>query len=165
MITYLIHKMDVNWLRTHQIPLLGSLLYLIRDLPPSISVTTSEDTIAALISLVKTCQMKLAGDTAEQLKQRDDVVGFLASQIHSPSSRVRKNALTALETLANINTFETLPELLKKHVDSRILAPIYAEPLVNLPRAVQTGYIEAMTHCMNLRPPVLNVDDRLPQRN
>ena len=79
----------------------------------------------------------------------------------SPSPRVRKNAQSALEAVADVTHSETLPELLKPHAKTQVLDPIYAEPLGNYPRIVQTGYLDAMTYCLNLRPPVVHVDDRL----
>jgi len=57
-ITFLIQRLDVNWVRRQQVAFMGALLYLIRDLSPSISVATSDEAVHTLIALVKCCQVK-----------------------------------------------------------------------------------------------------------
>jgi len=57
-VSYLLQKMHVTWLRKNQVSFISSLLYLIRDLTPSMSVATSEDAVQTLLTLVKICSVK-----------------------------------------------------------------------------------------------------------
>lgn len=94
----------------------------------------------------------------------DEALSLLASQLLTSSPAVRKNVQAALELLAEL-TGNEVTELLEKQRDV-IFGPIFAQPLKKNSIKVQTGYLEALTFCLNLRPPLVpNFEGALNRSN
>jgi len=77
---------------------------------------------------------------------------FLAANLLTPSPAVRKSITSALDLMATLTT-KDVTTLLEQHRED-LFAPIFAQPFRKAHMKVQTGYMEALTYCLNLRPPL-----------
>jgi transformation/transcription domain-associated protein len=93
-------------------------------------------------------------------KHLQDVVNLLVSHLSAPNPRVRKNTHQALETLAEITSMK-VSDLLSKKAVEHLLLKLSAQPLNELPRVVQIGYLDAITYFISLRPALVTLDDGL----
>eukprot|EP01127_Copromyxa_protea_P022666 TRINITY_DN8267_c0_g1_i1.p1 TRINITY_DN8267_c0_g1~~TRINITY_DN8267_c0_g1_i1.p1 ORF type:complete len:3694 (+),score=584.33 TRINITY_DN8267_c0_g1_i1:40-11082(+) len=157
LISYLCENLDVEWVRQHEEQFINSLFFITRELSPSVSITTIDEATNALLILIRICHQD---PKKENQKHFQEIVDLLVEQLHAPNPRVRQNTHQALQTLAEISKME-VSDLLSKKVVENLLQKISAQPLNELPRVAQTGYLDAITYCVNLRPSIASLDGDL----
>lgn len=127
LISFLINHLPVQWVRTHEIEFINSLLFILRELSPSISLETVDKASSSLQQVITVCHtpqdlaygfansfvanLMRRQITAEEQRLIDFVVDFLCTQLSAPNPRLRKSVHTMLETLASI-TGLTVPHLM-----------------------------------------------------
>lgn len=94
----------------------------------------------------------------ERDKAQKYIVGFLVVELASQVEVVRKTAQKALQTLADLNGV-ALTDMISP-VKLRLLKPIFTKPLRALAFPMQIGHMDAITFCMNLQPPLLELEDK-----
>jgi transformation/transcription domain-associated protein len=55
LISFLINHLPVQWVRTHEIEFINSLLFILRELSPSISLETVDKASASLLQVITVC--------------------------------------------------------------------------------------------------------------
>lgn len=148
-------RMPISWIRTHQLNFIKALFFVIQDLLPATCFDTQDLASKTILSILQTCNSSYMNEDITE----SPVVHYLATQLSSPNHLVRKNVQSCLDTLAEINGYE-VTELLEKHKDD-ILRPILQHPLQKIPTKVQMGYLDTLTFCLNLRPPLLSFTPEL----
>lgn len=143
-------KFDVKFARKHVSEFIKSLLAVLKDLQPSVSVGTVSDAASTLAKVISTCFTGVQYHS-EEVKV---VSNLLVSQLAAPNPQMRKYVQTSLGSLAEI-TGSTVSNLIGDKVYEILLRPIFKQSLQVLPRVVQTGHLDAVTYCLNLRPLVI----------
>jgi len=152
---------------------------VLKDLAPEVSVGTVDEAAATLSNVIKTCNTLLG--PLKQLTESDlatfnQVVLLLASELASPNATVRKHVLMCLNKLSELTQTEVRKTKGRKSVilipfskmtdllqpsKTTILRPIFSKQLRTLPLLTQMGYVEALTVCLNLKPPLLSFSNEL----
>eukprot|EP00026_Physarum_polycephalum_P000015 Phypoly_transcript_00015.p1 GENE.Phypoly_transcript_00015~~Phypoly_transcript_00015.p1 ORF type:complete len:3639 (+),score=586.09 Phypoly_transcript_00015:159-11075(+) len=159
-ISHLCSKLPPQWVRTHEVLFVKALLFLLKDLPPEISVGTVEEASQTLALVIKVCNSHTeSAQTEESTKVFTDVVQALASELFTPHPTVRKNVQSSLEQLAELTGHEVTELLLESR--TALLIPVFNKTLRAQPTYVQIGHIEALTYCLGLRPPLLEFSPEL----
>lgn len=147
---------DSDWLIQHEGEFVRALLFMLKDMPsdPPGNIGQITDTVEHILRL---CNDKEKVPTHEEReKVQRFMVGFLIVELASQVETVRKTAQSALKVLAEtIGT--TITDLLQP-VKNRLLNPIFTKPLRALAFPMQIGHMDAITYCMSLQPPLLELD-------
>jgi len=157
-LTYFMNNLDVAWVRRHEIRFVRALLFILRELSPSVSVTTVEEAASALTALITKAHTGLPPEQQSEVLQ--EVVVVLVSELSAPNARVRKSVKGCLEQLTELTGISTY-DLLQDKVSGCLLNRIFAQPLKFSTRVVQTGHLDAITFCLGTKPPVLSFSPQL----
>ncbi|KAJ2091537.1 transcription-associated protein 1 [Coemansia sp. RSA 986] len=84
---------------------------------------------------------------------------LVAKELSNPSTEVREAAKKCLDILVNVTGCSVTVLLLPSR--DRLLVPIFGKPLRALPHNMQIGNIDAITYCLSLNPPFLEINDEL----
>ncbi|KAJ1944542.1 transcription-associated protein 1, partial [Linderina macrospora] len=90
------------------------------------------------------------------------VMSFLAliiKELANPSAEVRDTVKACMDILVKV-TGLSITALLTPCRD-RLLVPIFGKPLRALPHNMQIGNIDAITYCMSLEPPFMEINEEL----
>ncbi|EJU06480.1 hypothetical protein DACRYDRAFT_19621 [Dacryopinax primogenitus] len=101
---------------------------------------------------------------AGHVKEPDAKTKFMTGvvmlrELSSSIAEVRQAAQSVLNLYAELEE-QPVSQLIGQHRD-RLLLSIYQKPLRALPFPVQIGHIEAMTYCLQLTPPLVEVNEEL----
>lgn len=102
---------------------------------------------------------KASDDKVVLERQFSFLVGVLLSELSSSNSHVRTTARRSFELLAELKGVGVTDILLP--VKDRLLTPIFTKPLRALPFGMQIGHIDAITFCLELRPPLPDFNEEL----
>jgi len=157
-ISYLNSKMPAHWIGNQQVSFVKALLFVLKDLSPEVSVVTVEEASETLKRVLMKCNTPNEdsdnnNDIARYRSIRSttsEVVGLLALELSSANPIVRSEVQNSLLLLSDL-TGTKMTELLEPF-KAALLNPIFTKPLRSLAVLVQTGYIDALTFCLNLRP-------------
>ncbi|KAJ2158406.1 transcription-associated protein 1 [Coemansia sp. RSA 552] len=86
-------------------------------------------------------------------------LALITKELANPSLDVRKAARSCLEILVSVTGCSTTALLLPFR--DRLLVPIFGKPLRALPHNMQIGNIDAITYCLSLDPPFLEINEEL----
>ncbi|KAI8320067.1 hypothetical protein GQ54DRAFT_9695 [Martensiomyces pterosporus] len=90
------------------------------------------------------------------------IMSFLAlitKELANPSADVRETVKACLGILVEVTGCSVTALLLPSR--DRLLVPIFGKPLRALPHSMQIGNIDAITYCLSLDPPFLEINDEL----
>ncbi|KAK9721294.1 transcription-associated protein 1 [Basidiobolus ranarum] len=152
--------MGTRWMLEHELEFVKSLLYILKDMSPELATGNIEDATQTLSHVLKVCNRPEDNEESqEQQTKFNNLIGLLISELSNPNSAVRETIQSSFQLLADLTGSE-VTELLSP-VRERLLFPIFTKPLRALPFAMQIGNIDAITYCLSLRPPFLEVNDEL----
>ncbi|KAJ2497905.1 transcription-associated protein 1 [Coemansia sp. RSA 1972] len=86
-------------------------------------------------------------------------LSLIAKELANPSTEVREAAKACLDILVGVTRCSTTALLLPSR--DRLLVPIFGKPLRALPHNMQIGNIDAITYCLGLDPPFLEINEEL----
>ncbi|KAJ1978693.1 transcription-associated protein 1, partial [Dimargaris xerosporica] len=89
----------------------------------------------------------------------NSLIVLLITELTNPNNNVRQAVRECFQLLAEL-THRQVSQLLTP-VRERLLRPIFAKPLRALSTHMQIGNIDAITYCLSLRPPLLNISEAL----
>lgn len=153
----------------HEIRLIRGVLYVMKSLPAGASAKYSEELTGVVFKVLRLAnhrldskeesQMQTDGFLAQRRQYFDQVMLALVTELSNPNGVVRDAVKASFQLLSDIQGCE-VTDLLTP-LKSRVYGPIFSKPLRALPLNVQVGYIDAITYCLSLRPPLLELDDQL----
>lgn len=152
------------WLVKHEADFVRALLFMLKDMPrdPPANI---EEVAETLLHVLRTCNVRPSGEDAmevdaekEDRKRRAEyLVGLLIVEVSSQVATVRDVAKRALQILADVAGVSLTSLCLP--VRERLLTPIYTKPLRALAFPMQVGFIDAVTFCITLDPPLIEFED------
>ncbi|KAJ2724937.1 transcription-associated protein 1 [Coemansia sp. Benny D115] len=86
-------------------------------------------------------------------------LALITKELANPSTEVRDAAKACLEILVEVTGCGVTALLLPSR--DRLLVPIFSKPLRALPHNMQIGNIDAITYCLTLDPPLLEISEEL----
>ncbi|KAJ3116271.1 hypothetical protein HDU96_010045 [Phlyctochytrium bullatum] len=176
-------EFGTKWIVDHELEFVKALLYILKDAIPDATSPNTEDATLTLTHVLKVCNTRPkdasasttpappdpANPTApvdpppQPVPPRDpkfnSLITLLIAELSNSNSVVRETIQTMFQLLADLTS--TSVTALLNQVRDRLLQPIFTKPLRALPFAMQIGNIDAITHCLLLRPAMLEFTDEL----
>jgi transformation/transcription domain-associated protein len=141
-----------------EIEVVRALLFVLKDMPQD-TPRNSEEIFVIMSRVIET-----GSNIAPVAETQEITTGkllllttILLQELPSQHSAVRSTAQRCLIRLAECYG-KTLYELLSPYKD-RLLTSLYGKPLRALPLASQIGYIDAMTYCLSMHPPLAEINE------
>ncbi|GAA5822515.1 hypothetical protein JCM11251_006364 [Rhodosporidiobolus azoricus] len=151
--------LEVKWVIEHEIEFTRALLFALKDMPGE-APSNAEMVVDTLLHLVKVCSKPPSEEDQKASKQTlNYLVGLLLVEVSSQVAPVREAVKRALKIVSD-EEGTPLTEMLTP-VKDRLLGPIFTKPLRALGFTMQIGHIDAVTYCITLDPPLIEVDDQL----
>ncbi len=148
------------WMMERQYDFVRALLYVIKDMPQDLTAKARMQAQDTLELLIRRCNKHSPKSELENPKSKQmELLGMLATELSHMNKHVRSAAQKAFAVVAEVVGLE-VHELISP-VKSSLLTPIFNKPLRALPFAVQIGYIDAITFCLNLDHHLLEFNDQL----
>ncbi|KAJ2262807.1 transcription-associated protein 1 [Coemansia sp. RSA 376] len=119
--------------------------------PPSISASTTQS-MAAFQRLTA----RLSPDNGRLI---NSFLALITKELANPSTEVRDATKACLDILVGVTGCSVTALLLPSR--DRLLVPIFGKPLRALPHNMQIGNIDAITYCLSLDPPFLEINEEL----
>ncbi|KAJ2001784.1 transcription-associated protein 1, partial [Coemansia thaxteri] len=116
------------------------------------STVTTHQALAAFQRL----SARLAPENGRLIKS---FLALITKELANPSTEVREAAKACLDILVDVTRCSVTALLLPSR--DRLLVPIFGKPLRALPHNMQIGNIDAITYCLSLDPPFLEINDGL----
>lgn len=158
-INLLVRKVKLThlWLIQHEGEFIRALLFMLKDMPgdPPGNIDSVVETALHILRLCNASE-KRSEFVQEREKVQKYIVGFLVVELSSQIETVRTTAQSALKLLSELNEV-TLTDLISP-VKGRLLNPIFTKPLRALAFPMQIGHMDAITFCMTLDPPLLELE-------
>ncbi|KAJ2613804.1 transcription-associated protein 1 [Coemansia sp. RSA 1365] len=127
------------------------------------SVNEKEDDSSTSAASLKKTQLVFQRLTArlspENSRLLRSFLALITKELANPSTAVRETVKACLEILAGVTGCSTTALLLPSR--DRLLVPIFSKPLRALPHNMQIGNIDAITYCLSLDPPFLDINEEL----
>ncbi|GAA5937574.1 hypothetical protein JCM10213_008398 [Rhodosporidiobolus nylandii] len=150
---------EVKWVIEHEIEFTRALLFALKDMPGE-SPSNADMVVDTLLHLVKVCSKPNSTEDKTASRQTlNYLVGLLLVEVSSQVAPVRDAVKRALKIVSE-EEGTPLTEMLTP-VKDRLLGPIFTKPLRALGFTMQIGHIDAVTYCITLDPPLIEVDDAL----
>ena len=145
------------WLIQHQGDFIRALLFMLKDMPSN-PPGNIDEVVDLILYIVRTCNEPNETKDFEEEREKAQkyMIGFLAVELASQVETVRKTAQQATQSLAELNGV-SLTEFIQP-VKVRLLKPIFTKPLRALAFPMQIGHMDAITFCMTLQPPLLELE-------
>ncbi|KAJ2731298.1 transcription-associated protein 1 [Coemansia sp. BCRC 34962] len=119
--------------------------------PPSIGTTTAQ-----AMGTFQRFTERLTPDNVRLIKS---FLALITKELANPSTEVREAAKACLDILVGVTGCSVTALLLPSR--DRLLVPIFGKPLRALPHNMQIGNIDAITYCLSLDPPFLEINEEL----
>ncbi|GJN92776.1 hypothetical protein Rhopal_005814-T1 [Rhodotorula paludigena] len=151
--------LETKWVIEHEIEFTRALLFALKDMPGE-SPSNADMVVETLLHLVRVCSKP--SNPEEKAASRTTLnylVGLLLVEVSSQVAPVRDAVKRALKIVSE-EEGKSLTEMLTP-VKDRLLGPIFTKPLRALGFTMQIGHIDAVTYCITLDPPLIEVDDQL----
>ncbi|BGP26145.1 transcription-associated protein 1 [Rhodotorula toruloides] len=150
---------ETKWIIEHEIEFTRALLFALKDMPGE-SPSNADMVVDTLLTLVRVCSTPVTPEDKEAARATlNYLVGLLLVEVSSQVAPVRDAVKRALKIVSE-NEGKPLTEMLTP-VKDRLLGPIFTKPLRALGFTMQIGHIDAVTYCITLNPPLIEVDDQL----
>ncbi|GAA5864979.1 hypothetical protein JCM8547_004259 [Rhodosporidiobolus lusitaniae] len=152
-------NIEVKWVIEHEIEFTRALLFALKDMPGE-APSNADMVTDTLLHLVKVCSKPKSNEDKASAKQTlNYLVGLLLVEVSSQVAPVRDAVKRALKIVSD-EEGTPLTEMLTP-VKDRLLGPIFTKPLRALGFTMQIGHIDAVTYCITLDPPLIEVDEQL----
>ncbi|KAJ1812139.1 transcription-associated protein 1, partial [Coemansia sp. RSA 2599] len=99
------------------------------------------------------------GLSSENSRLLKSFLALITKELANPSNEVREAAKACLAILVDVTKCNVTALLLPFR--DRLLGPIFGKPLRALPHNMQIGNIDAITYCLSLDPPFLEINEEL----
>ncbi|KAJ2889006.1 transcription-associated protein 1, partial [Coemansia asiatica] len=124
------------------------------------AIKSSQELMAASTQQATLAFKRLtAGLSSENSRLLKSFLALITKELANPSNEVREAAKACLAILVDV-TRCSITALLLPFRD-RLLGPIFGKPLRALPHNMQIGNIDAITYCLSLDPPFLEINEEL----
>lgn len=143
----------------HEIEFTRALLFALKDMPGE-APSNADMVTDTLLTLVRLCSTDIGEDDKKARRVTlNYLVGLLLVEVSCQVASVRDAVKRALKV---VSEGEGMPitELLRP-VKDRLIGPIFTKPLRALGFTMQIGHIDAVTYCITLDPPLIEVDEQL----
>lgn len=160
--------LSLKFFWNHEIRLIRGVLYVMKSLPLGASCKFSEELTSIIFKVLRLANRLDKDENGKKtddslLTQRkhyfDQVMLALVTELSNPNVVVRDAVKASFQLLSDIQGCEVTDLLLP--LKTRVYGPIFSKPLRALPIHVQVGYIDAITYCLALRPPLLELHEEL----
>ncbi|THH28945.1 hypothetical protein EUX98_g5232 [Antrodiella citrinella] len=147
-------ELGVKWINDREVDLLRTLLHVLKEMPFDIpkDVDKVVDTLLSVLTVS-------GSDLAVAKQKLSNLAGILFAELSGSNPVVRRVAQQCIDVLVKLSGKKAY-ELLIPHRE-RMLTAIYTKPLRALPFPIQIGMIEAVRYCLNLDPPLPELNDEL----
>lgn len=152
-IRHLLQRLPTAWIRHHQLSFLQAILFVLKDYPLGATPSVTDDAAHTFLKVLRASNAVGAGSLPSTESTLDEALLFLASNLTSTNSLVRKTIQTSLDKLAEWTGSE-VTELLENHRKA-ILDPMFEHPLSRVGAKLQQAYLDAAAYCLSLRPPLI----------
>lgn len=145
------------WMVQHEGEFIRALLFMLKDMPTD-PPGNVEQVVETALFILRKCNDPAHKESLgeEREKAQRYLIGFLVVELASQVEKVRQTAQAALHVLAELND-ANLTEMISPF-KARLLNPIFTKPLRALAFPMQIGHMDAITFCMNLKPPLLELE-------
>ncbi|GAA6030453.1 hypothetical protein JCM8097_009114 [Rhodosporidiobolus ruineniae] len=154
--------LKAKWVVEHEIEFTRALLFALKDMPGE-APSNADMVVDTLLRLVRICSKPLETESESEKgawrQTLNYLVGLLLVEVSSQVAPVRDAVKRALKIVSEEDN-KPLTEMLTP-VKDRLLGPIFTKPLRALGFTMQIGHIDAVTYCITLDPPLIEVDDQL----
>lgn len=144
--------LGVPWIWAYEVRLVRGLLYIMKSLPSHHGNEISD----ALLGFLSLCNKSPTERRASYFTQ---LITLLVSELSNSNSSVREAIKASFQLLSELTGSDVASLLMP--LKDRLLAPIFTKPLRALPPSLQIGYIDAITYCLGLKPPLVEVNEEL----
>jgi len=150
---------ETKWIIEHEIEFTRALLFALKDMPGE-APSNADMVVDTLLHLVRVCSKTTTPEEKQASRTTlNYLVGLLLVEVSSQVAPVRDAVKRALKIVSE-EEGKSLTEMLTP-VKDRLLGPIFTKPLRALGFTMQIGHIDAVTYCITLDPPLIEVDDQL----
>ncbi|GAA5889131.1 hypothetical protein JCM8208_007777 [Rhodotorula glutinis] len=150
---------ETKWVIEHEIEFTRALLFALKDMPGE-APSNADMVVDTLLHLVRVCSKTTTPEEKQASRTTlNYLVGLLLVEVSSQVAPVRDAVKRALKIVSE-EEGKSLTEMLTP-VKDRLLGPIFTKPLRALGFTMQIGHIDAVTYCITLDPPLIEVDDQL----
>ena len=147
-----------DFLIAKQIDLVRSLMYIIKDMPLDVPASTRCKALTTLEILLRRCNKGVSKDTlADERSSLNHLCTILITDLMHMNKHVRQAARTAFSMVGEEVGAE-IHELVTP-VKDRLLQTIYMKPLRALPIPIQIGYIDAISHCLEMKHDIIEINE------
>ncbi|CAG8576103.1 11483_t:CDS:10, partial [Acaulospora morrowiae] len=155
-------EMGMNWMLNHELEFVKSLLFILKDMSPEFAAGYVDNASETLLHVLEICNRQENGmvddkELQDRQNKFDKLVTLLTSELSNANAAVRETVQESFQILAKL-TGNNVTSLLS-NVRDTLLNPIFGKPIRALPIAMQIGYIDAITYCLTLQPPLLDFND------
>lgn len=156
------------WIWQYECRFVRGIFYIMKSLNHGEALRHGEEVSRCLYKLIKYCnrqestndqQQPMPDRTGKRMQYYNQLVALLVLELANSNGTVRNATQVAFQLLADALGSEVTELILP--LKDRLLNPIFSKPLRALPLQFQTGYIDAVTYCLSLRPPILDISDEL----
>ncbi|KAH9951586.1 hypothetical protein B0H21DRAFT_818036 [Amylocystis lapponica] len=150
-------NLGLEWMNDRVLDLVRTLVYVLKDMPYDLPRDV-DDVIDVLTRVLRVSHedMRILGDEKDQIVA---LMQIFCSELSNANAIVRKAAQQCTQLLSEL-TGDSIVDLMLPHRD-RMLTAIYTKPLRALPFPTQIGMIEGIRYCINLDPPLPELNDEL----
>jgi transformation/transcription domain-associated protein len=143
----------------HEIEFTRALLFALKDMPGE-APSNADMVTDTLLTLVRLCSTNIGEDDKKARRVTlNYLVGLLLVEVSCQVASVRDAVKRALKVVSE-GEGTPITELLRP-VKDRLIGPIFTKPLRALGFTMQIGHIDAVTYCITLDPPLIEVDEQL----
>lgn len=161
-ISHLTSKFPSIWVINHEVIFVKALLFVLKDLLPEVSVATVEEAFNTLTLVLKTCfsqESTSYGKLPQYQEASNEVISLLTCELSNSNSTVRMSVQKCIRLISEL-TGKGMTVLLEPF-KSALFSPIFSRNLRSLPHTAQTGYLDALTFSLNLRPTLVSFTQEL----
>ena len=159
-INLLATKVDLgdDFLSAKQLELVRSLMYVMKDMPLDLPASTRNKALSTLEILLRRCNKDCTKSSiADERSSLGHLCTILITDLMHMNKHVREAARKAFSIIAEVIGAD-VHELVTP-VKDRLLQTIYMKPLRALPIPIQIGYIDAISHCLELQHEIIDINE------
>ncbi|KAI0698576.1 hypothetical protein BC835DRAFT_1541792 [Cytidiella melzeri] len=153
-------ELGANWINERVVDVTRTLLHVLKNMSYELSKDVAQVT-DVMFSVLRSCVSVMTADSTNVAAKASvsNLVGIYFGELQGQNPIVRKAAQDSIEMLSQLLGVPAVEILLPQR--ERMLTTIYTKPLRALPFPVQIGMIEAVRYCLNLDPPLPELNEEL----
>jgi len=149
------------WVRQREPDFIRALFFVLKDMPNETPAEV-DDVMKAISRILRICREDgdaMDEDGFSREEETSYLVRVLIVELSSTTATVREAARMTLKLLGELGK-TNISDLMAPHKE-RLLNPIFTKPLRALPLGTQIGNVDAIRYCLELQPPLLEMNDEL----